>query len=127
PARAIEHLRVAAPYELGFVAALAPIYLRGLAYLLNGRGHEAAKEFQRVLDHRGVDPFSPFHAVAPVALARAHAMTGDVVASLQAYERFFEAWADADSDVPVMLEAREEHSRLLQGAIAARRISSQVS
>jgi DNA-binding winged helix-turn-helix (wHTH) protein/tetratricopeptide (TPR) repeat protein len=111
PARAIEQLRVVAPYELGFVAALAPIYLRGLAYLLNGCGHEAAKEFQRIVDHRGVDPFSPFHAVAPLALARAHAMRGDTAASLQAYERFFAGWADADSDVPVMLEAREEHDR----------------
>jgi outer membrane protein assembly factor BamD (BamD/ComL family) len=96
---------------MGFVAALAPIYLRGLAYLLNGCGHEAAKEFQRIVDHRGVDPFSPFHAVAPLALARAHAMRGDTAASLQAYERFFAGWADADSDVPVMLEAREEHDR----------------
>jgi tetratricopeptide (TPR) repeat protein len=116
PARAIEHLLVVAPYELGFVAALAPIYLRGLAHLLNGSGREAAKEFQRILDHRGVDPFSPFHAVAPLAMARAHALTGDTAASLQAYERFFAGWADADSDVPVMLEAREERDRLRQGA-----------
>jgi tetratricopeptide (TPR) repeat protein len=119
PARAIEHLRVVAPYELGFVAALAPIYLRGQSYLRNGSGHEAALEFQRILDHRGTDPFSPFHAVAPLGLARARAMAGDVAGSLQAYERFLAGLADADSDVPVMLEARQEYSRLGQGAISA--------
>jgi DNA-binding winged helix-turn-helix (wHTH) protein/tetratricopeptide (TPR) repeat protein len=112
PGRSIEQLRPAAPYELGFVAALGPIYLRGESYLMHGEGGLAAAEFQRILDHRGVDPFSPFYAVAPLGLARARAMAGDVAGSRRAYERFLAEWANADADVPVLLQAHEEYRRL---------------
>jgi DNA-binding winged helix-turn-helix (wHTH) protein/tetratricopeptide (TPR) repeat protein len=107
-ARAIEHLKIVAPYELGLIAALAPIYLRGHAYLMLGAGVQAAQEFQRIVDHRGSDPFSPFHAVAPLGLARARAMAGDVKTSMQAYEQFLNNWTQADPDVPVRLQARSE-------------------
>jgi tetratricopeptide (TPR) repeat protein len=112
PERSIEQLRAAAPYEMGFVAALGPIHLRGQSYLMRGEGEPAAAEFQRILDHRGVDPFSPFYAVAPLGLARARAMAGDVAGSLRAYEQFLAAWANADAEVPILLQAREEYLRL---------------
>jgi DNA-binding winged helix-turn-helix (wHTH) protein/tetratricopeptide (TPR) repeat protein len=116
PRCAIQHLEVVAPYELGFIAALAPVYLRGQSYLMLGMPREAAEQFQRILDHRGTDPFSPFHAVAPLGLARACAAAGDVDRSLKAYRRFLTAWTNADRDVPVLLEARHEHDRLLRAA-----------
>jgi DNA-binding winged helix-turn-helix (wHTH) protein/tetratricopeptide (TPR) repeat protein len=112
PAQAIEELQLVAPWELGFIAALAPVYLRGQAYLMLGSGLEAAVEFQRILDHRGSDPFSPFHAVATLGLARACAMSGNAKGSLQAYQRFLHNWNDADSDVPVLIEARKELAQL---------------
>jgi DNA-binding winged helix-turn-helix (wHTH) protein/tetratricopeptide (TPR) repeat protein len=112
PDRAIDQLRVSAPYEIGFVAALAPIHLRGRSYLKQGSGHQAAAEFQRILDHRGVDPFSPLYAVAPLGLARARALAGDMEGSLQAYEQFLGQWADADPDIPLLLEARKERAQL---------------
>jgi hypothetical protein len=117
PVQAIEHLRVVAPYELGFIAALAPVYLRGQSYLMQGSGLKAAGEFQRILDHRGTDPFSPFYAVAPLGLARARAMSGDLAGSLQAYEHFLTGWAGADSHVPVLSQARDEYGRLRRGAV----------
>ena len=100
------------PTRMGFVAALGPIYLRGQSYLMQGSGPQAAEEFQRILDHRGSDPFSPFYAVAPLGLARARAIAGDVAGSLQAYEQFLAAWAEADPDIPVLVEARKEYARL---------------
>ena len=42
-------LRVVAPYELGFIAALAPIYLRAECYLMQGAADRAAEEFERIL------------------------------------------------------------------------------
>jgi tetratricopeptide (TPR) repeat protein len=108
PDLAIEQLTIVSPYELGFIAALAPIYLRGQAYLMLGSGREAAAEFQRILDHRGTDPFSPFHVTALVGLARARMMAGQVTAAAQAYERFLAGWANADADIPVLVEARDE-------------------
>jgi eukaryotic-like serine/threonine-protein kinase len=108
PREAIEHLRVVAPYETGLFAALTPIWLRGRAYMMLGSGLEAAAEFQRILDHRGTDPFSPFCAVAPLWLARARAMAGDDAGSAQAYTMFLAGWEDGDPDVPVLREALGE-------------------
>jgi DNA-binding winged helix-turn-helix (wHTH) protein/tetratricopeptide (TPR) repeat protein len=112
PARALEELQAVAPYELGFIAALAPMYLRAQCYLMLRASLRAAQEFQRILDHRGSDPFSPFHAVAVVGLARAHAQAGSTIESAQAYERFLSAWTEADVDVPILCEARAEYAHL---------------
>jgi len=112
PAQAIEELQVVAPYELGFCAALAPIHLRGESYLLLGAGVEAAQQFQRIIDHRGSEPFSPFYALANLGLARALRVAGDINVSLQAYRRFLNDWADADPDIPILLTARREYREL---------------
>ncbi len=116
PLRAIDHLEAVAPHELGFIAALAPIHLRGQSYLMLGMARQAAEQFQRILDRPRTDPFSPFHAVAPLGLARAWAAAGDVDEGLKAYERFLTTWTDADRDVPVLVEARDEYDRLLRAA-----------
>ena len=109
PDRAIEQLEPVRPYELGLVAWLVPVYLRARSFLSLGSAKSAAKEFQRLVDHRGVDPFSPFHAVAPIGLARARAMAGDIEGNRQAYEEFLARWATADDDIPVLQEARREY------------------
>jgi tetratricopeptide (TPR) repeat protein len=108
PNEAIDQLRIVEPHELGFVAALVPVYLRALAHMQLGSWAEAAEEFMRVLAHRGSDPFSPFHAIALVGLARAHAAAGNIPAALNAYEQFLADWTHADDDIPVLLEARGE-------------------
>lgn len=115
PDRALEQLKPVERYELGFLAAFAPIYLRGQAYLMLGAGQEAAGEFQRVRDHRGTDPFSPFHAVAALGIARGCALAGDLEGSREAYEQFFAAWAHADPDIPILINGREEYGRLAAG------------
>src|SRR5262245_47640366 len=133
PAQAIAELRLVAPYEFGFCAVFAPVYLRAQSYLLEASGvqetdvqdagnqaasAQAAEEFQRILDHRGAEPFSPFYAVAPLGLARAHAMAGNLTASLRAYQQFLISWANADSDVPLLLTAGDEYERVRSRATA---------
>lgn len=117
PGQALEHLQIVGPYELGFVAALAPIYLRGQSFLMRGAGREAAHQFRRLLDHRGTDPFSPFLAVAKLGLARALLMAGEAAASLEAYRQFLADWSRADPDIPVLREARDEFTRLTARAV----------
>jgi DNA-binding winged helix-turn-helix (wHTH) protein/tetratricopeptide (TPR) repeat protein len=112
PEKAIEVLRPAARHELGFIAVLTPAYLRGLSYLMLGSGLRAADEFKKILDRRGTDPFSPFHAVAPLHLARARHMAGDSEGSRQAYEQFLAGWKEADRDIPVLVAARDEFDRV---------------
>jgi len=80
---------------------------------MQGLVDEAVEEFQRLIDHRGSDPFSPFYAVATLGLARAHAMAGDKAAAVKSYDLFLTNWAHADSDVPVLLEAKEEYRTYL--------------
>jgi tetratricopeptide (TPR) repeat protein len=65
PAKAMELLRTAAPYDP--VASFAPIWLRGQAFLQLNKGHEAAGEFQRVLANRGWDPTSIFYPLAQLS------------------------------------------------------------
>jgi tetratricopeptide (TPR) repeat protein len=112
PAQAITALEPAGPYELGSVAQLSPVFVRGRARLQQGDAAGATREFQTVLEHRGVDPFSPLHALARLELARARARAGDAAASRTEYGRFLELWKDADSDLPVLKAARAERATL---------------
>jgi ATP/maltotriose-dependent transcriptional regulator MalT len=115
-ARAIELLQPAGPYEYGSKAENLPAYVRGRAYLRAGRGSEAAAEFQKVLDHQGTCLFGPLAnvicAVSRLELARARALAGDSAAARTAYQDFLARWKDADADVPLLAQARQELARL---------------
>ncbi|MBI4481367.1 MAG: protein kinase [Acidobacteria bacterium] len=113
PAKAIELLRAATPYDLGSgPGGFTPIYVRSLAHLRAEEGREAAGEFQKILDHRGASPISPLFSLAHVGLARAWALAGDTGKSRRAYQDFFALWKDADPDIPILQEARREYARL---------------
>jgi serine/threonine protein kinase/tetratricopeptide (TPR) repeat protein len=112
PAEAIEELRRATPYENGIVAALLPVYVRGEARLRANEPAEAAREFQSILTHRGADPFSPVVALAHLGLARAHARSGAIAESRAAYEALLSIWVNADADLPILQQVRDELSAL---------------
>jgi eukaryotic-like serine/threonine-protein kinase len=106
-AQAIEQLRTTTRYEAA--AEFWPQYLRGHAYLKLGRGAESTTEFQKILDHRGYAPLSPLSPLAQLGLARGAALTGDAVRSRKAYEAFLATWPQADSDLPMLTEAKREY------------------
>jgi hypothetical protein len=120
PSKAIEVLSIAAPYEMGapmsstfgFFGSLYPAYVRGNAYLAARKGTEAATEFQKILDHRGLVINDPIGALARLHLARAFVLTRDFAKARSAYEDFFDLWKEADSDIPVIKSAKAEYSRL---------------
>jgi len=118
PPKAIEALQVTAPYELGqpssppLVGPLYPAYVRGEAYLAAHQGSEAAAEFQKILDHRGVVFNEPIGALAHLRLGRAFALAGDTNKAKAAYQDFFALWKDADPDIPVLKQAKKEYARL---------------
>jgi tetratricopeptide (TPR) repeat protein len=123
PARALEVLQAAIPYELGasfaggFPQGLHPPFcVRGEALLRMGGAAGAVAEFQKLLDHRGTWPNSPLHAVALLGQARAYALAGDTSRSRQAYQDFFTLWKDADPDIPILLEAQAEYAKLQEPA-----------
>src|SRR5271157_495953 len=120
PARAVELLQVAVPYELGTqrswihgnFGALYPVFVRGQAYLAAHQGAEAATEFRKILDHPGVVISDPVGALARLQLARAYAMQGDTAKAKAAYLDFLTLWKDADPDVTILQQAKAEYAKL---------------
>lgn len=116
PAKAIEALQVAVPYELGmpfsFDGALYPVYIRGEAYLAVHQGAAAATEFQKILDHRGIVVSDPIGALAHLQLGRAFALSGDRTKAKAAYRDFLTLWKDADADIPILKQAKVEFVKL---------------
>jgi serine/threonine protein kinase/tetratricopeptide (TPR) repeat protein len=120
PAKAIKLLQIAVPYDLsaprssihGNFGALYPIYVRGEAYLALDQGVEAATEFQKILDHRGIVVSDPIGALAHLQLGRAYALSGDTAKAKTAYQDFLTLWKDADQDLPILIEARKDYAAL---------------
>ena len=111
PAKAIEFLQDAEPYELG-MGRLYPAYVRGEAYLAAHRGSEAAGEFQKILDHRGIVGDAVIGALAHLQIGRAYALQGDTAKARAAYTDFLTLWKDADADVPILKQAKAEYAKL---------------
>jgi predicted Zn-dependent protease len=120
PAAAIQALQIVSRYDLhsggvGFIqrfGALYPIYVRGVAYLAARQPAEAAREFQRILDHRSIVLVDPMDALARLQLARALVLSGDTVKAKRAYNDLLTLWKNADPDIRLVKEARTEYGRL---------------
>lgn len=120
PAEAVNLLQTAVPYELGAprvsvhaaFGALYPVYVRGEAYLALHKGAEAAAEFQKIIDHRGIVAFDPMAAIAHLQFGRALAMTGDKLKAKAAYTVFLNLWKNADPDIPILSQAKAEYAKL---------------
>jgi hypothetical protein len=106
---ALEKLRPVAPYERAVPAA---IYLRGLAYLQMRDPANGSAEFQKLIKNRGMLGISILYPLAHVGLARAATIQGNVAEARAAYQDFFALWKDADPDIPVLLQARQEYAKL---------------
>jgi tetratricopeptide (TPR) repeat protein len=120
PLDAVERLQRALPYDFALpgtafnarFGGLYPAYVRGQAYLEAGRGREAAAEFQKVLEHRGVVSADPISALAHLQLGRALVLSGDKDKARSAYQEFLTLWKDADPDIPILKQAKAEYSKL---------------
>ena len=115
--QALVALEAVAPYELGQpppfqVGTLYAPYLRGTAYLAGHDGNAAAREFQKLLDHRGIVINYPLASLAQLGLARSYALAGDSAKTKAAYQAFFTLWKDADPEIPLLKEAKTEAARL---------------
>jgi len=112
PAKAVQLLQQAIPYDFAEFADLTPVYIRGLAYLRMGAGAEAAAEFQKFVDHPGLNVIFPTHALAQLGLARAYVLMHDTTKARKAYDDFFTRWSEADSDIPILQQAKAEYKKL---------------
>jgi serine/threonine protein kinase/tetratricopeptide (TPR) repeat protein len=109
PTRAITLLEPASPYDL---TDYGPMYVRGEAFRRAQEGAKAAAEYQKILDHRGIEPLSPVYALARLGLGRAYALQGETTKARTAYQDFLALWKDADPDIPILKQAKEEYEKL---------------
>ena len=122
PTDSVERLHIALPYELAVnglnfrfhLGGLHSAYVRGEAFMAAHQYAEAAAEFQKVLDHRGIVGADPIGALAHLQLGRAFALSGDNIKARTAYQEFLTLWKDADADIPILQQARAENARLRQ-------------
>jgi eukaryotic-like serine/threonine-protein kinase len=121
PIESIERLQTALQYELAanglnfnhlYLGGLHSAYVRGEAFSAAHRYQEAAAEFQKVLDHRGLVGLDPVGAMARLQLARALSASGDRAKSVAVYKDLLALWKDADPDVPVLKQAKVEFAKL---------------
>jgi serine/threonine protein kinase/tetratricopeptide (TPR) repeat protein len=121
PADSVEYLEIARLYELAvnglnwdhfYLGGLHSAYVRGEAFTAAHRYAEAAAEFQKILDHRGLVGLDPIGALAHLQLGRVYASSGDKAKAKAAYETFLALWKDADPDVPIVKTAKAEYTRL---------------
>jgi eukaryotic-like serine/threonine-protein kinase len=117
----VERLHIALPYELAvnglnfnhfYLGGLYSAYVRGEALLAAHQYPEAAAEFQKILDHRGIVGADPIGVLAHLQLGRVFALSGDKTKAKGAYQVFFALWKDADADTPILRQAQAEYARL---------------
>ena len=121
PTDSVEQLQIALPYELAvnglnfnhfYLGGLHSAYVRGEALLAAHRYAEAAAEFQKILDHRGIVGADPIGALAHLQLGRAFVLSGDTIKAKAAYQDFLTLWKDADPDIPILRQAKAEYAKL---------------
>ena len=116
----VADLEIARHYELAvnglnfhnYLGGLHSAYVRGEAFAAGHRYAEAADEFQKILDHRGIVGLDPIGALAHLQLGRVFALSGDKARAKAAYETFLALWKDADPTTPVWKKAKAEYGRL---------------
>ena len=121
PAESVELLEIARRYELApnglafngyYLGGLHSAYVRGEALVAAHRHAEAATEFQKILDHRGLVALDPIGALAHLQLGRVFALSGDKAKAKAAYGAFLTLWKVADPDIPILKSAKAEYAKL---------------
>ena len=80
----------------------------------------AAAEFQKIVDHKGanwgatwIHPYwGQFYSLSYLGMARGSALAGDTAKAKKAFRDFLELWKDADSDIPILQQAKAEYAKL---------------
>lgn len=103
------------------VELLAPInqypnvavsYHRAQAFFAAEEYGKAVEDFETIIEHRGWPEWEIFAPLAQLGLARAHAKQVDLAESRKAYDEFFTTWKDADPDIPILRQAKDEYKKM---------------
>lgn len=95
-----------------YLGGLHSAYVRGEALIAEHRYAEAASEFQKIANHRGIVGLDPIGPLAHLQLGRVFALSVDKARAKAAYQAFLALWNNADPDVPILKRAKAEYARL---------------
>jgi eukaryotic-like serine/threonine-protein kinase len=120
PTESLERLQITLRYELApnglnfnfYLGGLHSAWVRGQAFVGTRQYAEAAAEFQKILDHRGIVGADPIGTLAHLQLGRVFALSGDKAKAKAAYEAFLALWKDADPDIPILKQAKAAYAKL---------------
>jgi DNA-binding winged helix-turn-helix (wHTH) protein/tetratricopeptide (TPR) repeat protein len=87
-------------------------YNRARAYMAAGDQAKAVADFQTVIRNPGWPDWELFEPLSQLGLAQAYAKQGDLENSLKAYDEFFATWKNADSNIPILKQAKAEYAKL---------------
>ena len=121
PTDSVERLQIALPYELAvnglnfnhfYLGGLHSAYVRGEALLAAHRYPEAAAEFQKILDHRGIVGRIPSAHWRTCNWA-GRSRCPEIRTSRRLPTRISSPlWKDADPDIPILTQAQAEYAKL---------------
>jgi hypothetical protein len=119
PVKALEELQPATKYDLaiegtwpGFFGEMYSAYVRGQAYLETHQSNEAAKQFEKIVTHRGLVGSDFVGVMARLQLARALVGAGETAKAKSMYESFFALWKKGETNTRVLQLARKEFAAL---------------
>jgi serine/threonine protein kinase/tetratricopeptide (TPR) repeat protein len=120
PTGSVARLQPTLHYELAvnglnvglYLGGLHSAYVRGEALVAAHQYAEAAAEFQKILDHRGIVGADPIGALAHLQLGRTFALSGDKTKAKAAYQDFLTLWKDADPEIAILRQANSEYAKL---------------
>jgi tetratricopeptide (TPR) repeat protein len=108
-AKALDLLKSAEPYDKTIPETH---YVRARAYLAAHQPQAAIGQLQSILDLKYGNFFNPVMGLVHLELARAYAQQGDTAKARVAYQDFLSLWKDADSDIPILAQAKAEYAKL---------------
>ena len=109
PMEAVVMLEPARPYLLRDYRVP---YLRAEASTEAGMLDAAVMDYGLILSNRGVDPIAPEYSLSQLKLARVLTKLQRIQEAKGQYEALFNAWRNADADLPLLVAAKREFAAL---------------
>jgi len=87
-------------------------YIRGQIYLRGKSGKEAAVEFQKLIDHRGLEPLLAVVFAGAFGIGASFGFGRRYRNGAQGISGFSGALENADQDLPILIEAKKEYEQV---------------
>jgi tetratricopeptide (TPR) repeat protein len=109
PEQAVQDLEPARKYQMRDYGVPS---LRARAEAEAGMLDKAAEDYRLILANPGLDSIWPGHSTAHLELARVLATQNKFDEARTEYHAFLNLWKDGDPQVPLLIQAKQEYTKL---------------